>query len=154
MSILTVEDQFFASMTADATVASYLGSGSSARLYDSQLPMNAVFPCAVYERISTVPQYTHGAPDNSNVFRANLGNAGKTRFQVTVFGDPTAVRPANSARQIAQAIIDAIKNFNAWDGTTRGPNQVLNQRGGVQPNTQPPIPFQRFDVFIPYADNT
>lgn len=153
MSINTVEDQFAAAMLADALVATYLG-GPPARLYDTQVPQGAAYPHAVYERISTTPNYTHGAPDNSNVFQPNQANAGRTRFQVTVWGDPTAVRAANSARQVAEALKNAIRNFNAWDGTTRGPNQVLNQRGGVEPQTQPPIPFQRFDVIIPYADNS
>ena len=146
MSLLTVEEQFATHCLADATITGYL----TTRLYDTQIPQGAVFPCAVYERISTNRLYTHGAPDNSNVFRGNNGNAGRTRFQVTVYSD---ISP-NQARQIAQAFIDALSTFNAWDGSTRGPNQIVNQRGGVSTNTHPPLPFQRFDVFIPYADNT
>src|SRR5437016_13842522 len=105
MSIYSVEDQFYAAMLADATVAAYL-AGPPARLYDANIPQGAKYPCAVYDRISTIRINTHGAPDNANVWHGNTSTSGKTRFQVTVFGDPAAVRPANAARQIAQALIN------------------------------------------------
>jgi Protein of unknown function (DUF3168) len=155
MSVYTVEDAFVAALTGtpgDSLVKSYLGSGTSARLYDTQLPEGVQYPCAAFQRISTVPLYTHGAPDNNGVFQANNTNAGTTRFQVTVWADPTSVRPPNAARQIAEAIKNALKTFSAWDGSTRGSNRIENQRGGVEPQTQPPIPYQRFDVCIPYAE--
>ncbi len=154
MSITTVEEQFATAMLSDATVAGYFGGphdphgASPGRLYDTQLPQNVSYPCAAYQRISTRRIQTHGAPDNNGVFQGNNQNAGFTRFQITVWSDVSA----NQARQATQALVDALRSFNAWDGTTRGPNQILNQHGGVEPQTQPPIPFQRFDVLIPFAD--
>lgn len=156
MSIVSVESQFTAAMQADAVVPTYFGGPNAPggakpwRLYDTQLPQNAMYPAATYQRVSTKRIQTHGAPDNSGVFHGNNQNAGFIRFQIRVWSD---ISPDN-ARQAMQAIFDALKNFNAWDGSTRGPNQILNQFGGVEPQTQPPLPFQHLDVLIPFADAT
>jgi hypothetical protein len=150
VSLLSVEDQFVASMIGNAALLALIGT----RLYDRQLPQDAVFPCAVFQRISTNSLQTHGGYDNSRNFTPNLSNSGMTRFQVRVFPDRAVARPADQARQIVQAFSVALQSFNAYDGSNKGPNRTTNNRAEIAPELQPPLPIETFDVFIPYADNT
>jgi hypothetical protein len=148
-TIVSVEDQLHAAMIADTTLQGFLGSGATARFYDTQLPQNPVYPCAAYQRISTTRPYVHAAG-------GSFSNMGKCRVQITIWADPHAARAFDQVRQIAAAFIAALQSFNPYDGraTTGGMTSILNQRGGIEPLTTPPIPRQDLDVQIYFSDAT
>lgn len=124
------------------------------RLYLVQLPQDVLtfsnWPAVVYQRVSTVPLYTHSFDTGQ---QASVGWA---RFQITSWSrGPSS---GNESDQIARAIHAALQTFNAWADpicpsvVISAPNYLLNRRMHVEPQTDPPLFKQILDVKIWYRD--
>lgn len=135
----SVEQRFRDGILADPVVASLIGI----RLYDRQLPQNPVYPCGVYQRISTVPIY-------SQQLGGSNAQMGWIRFQVDVFASGPGSGLA--ASNLAVAITNALQGFNLSgqpESPTvlrQAPNYLVMRKSGVKPDLQPPLFTERLDV--------
>lgn len=129
-------------------VATLLGTN----LFDTQLPQNAfeqsvnppgpgVTARAVFQRIWTGRIYA----------LAGANNAGWARFQVSIFD-----YQRSSVLAIATAITRALATWSAAatqsPPTPSAPNFVLNQWGGLEPQSMPPIYKEMLDIRIFFQD--
>lgn len=139
----------------NAGLQSYFGGGSPAlfRWFDIQIPQGYVGQamCARLQRISTVRLFAH-ASFASAQSASGLGpplNLSQIRFQLDIVDADT-----ERCRQAAIAVINwlgtiSLAETNQFDSPATTPAQfpcfVLNQRHGLYPDTQPPLPVVTID---------
>lgn len=142
---MTLEENFRAALLADSAVAGYLAG----RLYLEQLPNGPTFPCAAYQRVSTVPQsYSHTPAAGQKLTQW-------ARIQLTIWAATGIV-----TSQIAQAVVNALNGFNLWEALASPalspngfPNFLMNQRMMIEPQTNPPLYKTILDLKIWFRDN-
>lgn len=145
-----LEQLIHAALIADVGVQAALGrdAAGNVTLYLVQLPPGIVdgyYPAAAFQRISTVPLYTH----SQGVGTAN-GSAGWTRFQFTVWA-----KGAGSGLQTdtaIRAILTALASFNGQPGVLGAANFLMSRRMQVEPQVDPPLFKAIADVRIWYQD--
>lgn len=140
---------------ASASLQSFFGGGSPAvfRWFDLQFPQGFVVSqtSARLQRISTLRQYAHASfpSAQSATGRAPLLNLSMVRFQLDIVATDT-----ETARQAAIAVINwlgtiSLASDDAFGSPLTTPPQfpcfVLNQRAGLYPDTQPPLPVVTLD---------
>lgn len=138
----SLEERIHAAVIGNAAVSALLGD----RLYLVQLPQGPEFPCAVYQRISTVPVTTMNQA-------ANWQGMGWCRFTFQVWcKGPSAGIQTDT---ISRAIQVALQSFNGYNqaATQQAPNFLLTRTMSVEPNTQPPLYTSRSDYKIFYTEN-
>lgn len=143
MALLSVEQQFRTAMLANAAVAAALPGG----LYEVQLPQNVpTYPVGSFQRISTQRNWV-------NAQGGQFSDFGWVRFQVDLWSNTETAD--DDVSQAAQAIIVALRTFNAYSSASQGGSaRVMNQRTHVEPNTQPPMWREMLDIQIWFSDNT
>lgn len=142
---MTLEQNLRTNIMNDSGVTAVLGD----RLYITRLPQNPVYPCAVYQRISTVRQPTMNQQGNTRWM-----SSGWARFQFTTFSNDGAGGAA-AAIAAADAIRAALPKFNlSSEGgpMTGAPNFVVGERAGDIPDTMPPVYTQMLDVKVFFRD--
>ncbi len=133
----SLESRLHSAFVGDAGVSALIGT----RLYDRQLPPTPTYPCAAYQRISTIPLY-------SQERGSEQGGVGWARFQISMWA--SGQNGGNDSDAIATAFANALQGFNLWSPpaspvvVNTAPNYVLNRRAGIEPNTNPPV----FKVFL------
>ena len=143
---MTLEQIIQNALVADPGVSAVIGS----RLYLLQLPQNPTYPAAVFQRVSTVPIYSH-SPDVGQ-----QGSVGVARFSFTAWA--TGAHSGATMEACAAAILAALQTFNAWalptspQVITQAPNYVVGRRMGIEPQTDPPLFMSVIDVKIFYRD--
>jgi hypothetical protein len=143
---MTLEQIFQNAMVSNPGVNAIIGN----RLYLVQLPQNPVYPAAVYQRISTVPIYSH-SPDTGQ-----QGTVGWARFQVTAWA--TGATSGATMEAFAAAVLSALQTFNAWalptspQVITQSPNYIVGRRMSIEPQTDPPLFMAVIDIKICYRD--
>lgn len=101
--------------------------GSPARFYPVLLPEDVTWPCASYQVISDVPEYTLQVPSALNQVRAQLSSM---RLQIDSWsGGPTNASYA-TARAIDSAIRGVLDGFIGQlpDGTNAGGILIVDSR--------------------------
>jgi hypothetical protein len=134
----------------DATLQSYfLGTNGTFRWFDMQEQPGYIGQgtCARVLRVSTLFMQTH----ETQQYRS-LNQMQQPRFQIDVLD-----YDSERARSAAAAIIDWLARVDFSSDAqfaspvtspTRHPHQILNQRSGMIPQTQPPVWVQSIDVRI------
>lgn len=148
---MSVESILLADLLADAGLSALIGS----RLYLVQLPQNPVYPCGVYQRVSTQPLYVHTrgrVPLNGG--QASIGRA---RFSFSFWSDNGATGGA-IVESIALALMAAMENVNLIALPTSpatindAPNFLITRRMSIEPQTQPPLFKAMLDFMCWYSD--
>jgi hypothetical protein len=143
---MTLEQQVQNALVSDPAVNAIIGT----RLYLLQLPQNPVYPAAVYQRVSTVPIYSHSPATGQ---QASVGWA---RFSIT--GWATGANSGAIMEAFAAAVLAALQTFNAWalptspQVITQSPNYIVGRRMSIEPQTDPPLFMAAIDVRICYRD--
>jgi len=146
-----LEQFIYAALVADPGVQAALGEDLNGHvaLYLAQLPpglTDSYYPAATYQRISTVPIYTH----SQDAGTAN-GSAGWTRFQFTVWAKAATSGAQTDAA--ARAILNVLASFNGQNaGLPNAPNFLMSRRMLVEPQVDPPLFKAELDVRIWYQD--
>lgn len=141
-----LEQQIYSALTGDSGMQAVIGT----RLYLVQLPQNPTYPCAAFQRVDTVPIYSH-SPDSGE--QAAVGWA---RYQFTCWASGPS--GGQLTEQFALALRNALQTFNAWALPTspevlaQAPNFIVSRRMGIEPQTQPPLFKAIIDVRICYQD--
>lgn len=148
---MTAEVKLRSMAADDATLQSYFGLAPF-RWYDKQIAQGAIKNglCVRVRRISTVRQYFHG---DQNHGIGGLNRLSQPRFQIDVLHatDPEACRVAADAIvQWLQTVDFASGDQWASPSTTPPayPNFLLNQRGDMDYQLQPPVYVETLDVRI------
>lgn len=139
----SVEEAIRAHLVADSGVAAIVGD----RVYLVQLPQNPTYPAIRYQRISTIPLYTHQ-------LGGSQGTVGWCRFQFDGFCQgPSSGKQSD---ELARAILTALGKFNAYQfgqsPLVQAPNFLITRSMGIEPGTQPPVFKARLDVKVWYRD--
>lgn len=137
---------------ANATLQGFFGS-SPFRWFDIQVPQGqlAAGTCARLQRVSTARLYAHRSlnPSGSQSASSPLLNLSFPRFQLDIIDQDT-----EAARQAAIAVINWLGGISlAQDNWLNSPPTtppqfpcfLLNQRHGLYPDTQPPLPVVTLD---------
>lgn len=146
----SLETLLYAHLSVDAGVLAALGRDPAGNitLYRVQLPpgtTGSAFPACAFQRIATVPLYTHSQNGNPN------GSVGWARFQFTVWA--TGASSGNLCDTAIRAIIASLATFNGQGATYPGaPNFVLNRSEHIEANVDPPLFKQICDVRVFYQD--
>ncbi len=136
---MTLEANLRTQAAANATLKSLLGATpftlNSFRWFDTQLPQGMIGSgtCVRVLRISTVRDYNF----------QGIQNVSWVRMQIDVL-DPNP----ETGRSVASAIIGFLGTASFGNIPTQFANFVLNQRGGMDPQLQPPVFVQTIDVRI------
>jgi hypothetical protein len=142
--VATLEERFRAGILTTA-VAAFVGN----RCYDRQAPPNPTYPLVRYQRVSTIRLYSQ---END----AALGGVGWARFQVDCISDTP--NGGIVADQLAVAITASLQTFNLWNQPASpvvvqsAPNTVLNQRSGIEPQTQQPLFKVMLDIKVWFSE--
>lgn len=148
---MTVEEKLTILAPQDATLQSYFGN-SPFRFFDRQEPQKLIQqgPCLLFEHVSDVLTYNH-----------NVGLIPMTQPRIQ-FSVMVSFRYTNRATHVARAARDAViawlntqvsfaeNNNLASPATTppHFPNFILNKRAGMEPQSDPPVYTEMFDVRI------
>lgn len=142
---MTLEQQIYDALIADAGINGVIGQ----RLYLVQLPQNPTYPVAAYQRISTQRIYSHSP-------QAAQASTGWSRFQFTCWA--SGATGGQVALAFRLALQNALQTFNAWALPTspevflQYPNFILDERMGVEPQTNPPLFKAIIDAKIWFQD--
>lgn len=132
----------------DTTLQSYLGApGNIFRWFDTQLPQGRIKqgPCITVIRVSEVGYYAH---------RAGRFTLAGPRFQFDILGtDPEELRALGAYMKTGFLQNADLSTPNIWGCPTvapiyPAPNTVLNYRGGLLYQVEPPIWRELLDVRI------
>ena len=152
---MTAERKLRILAQANATLQSFLTGGSPAifRWFDVQIPQGFAVQATVVrlQRISTVRSYVHASFPSAQSASGNapLLNLALIRFQLDIVDQDT-----EHSRQVAIAVINWLGTISLVDDDAFGspvttppqfPCFVLNQRAGLYPDTQPPLPVVTID---------
>ena len=148
---MTIEQKLTLLAPQDATLQSYFGTNPF-RCFDRQLPQKLIErgPCLIFQHISDVLSYNQ---------IVGLIPMSQPRMQFTV---QVSFRYTNQASHVARAARDAVINWLntqvsfaennnlASPATTppHFPNFVLNKRASMEPQSDPPVYTEMFDVRI------
>jgi len=149
---MTTEVKFRTLAKQDATLQTFFGDESNGtfRMFDTQLQPNYLKvgnTCARVLRVSTVRQYAHRTATHQG-----QQNLALVRLQVDVLD-----YDSERARAAAAAIVDWLSRVSFAENAQFAspptspkayPNQVLNERGGLEPRTQPPAWVQILDIRV------
>jgi hypothetical protein len=150
---MSLEQQLYSSLVADIGVSALIG----ARFYGLQLPQGPdglVFPAGVYQRVSTVPLYTHTR--GRSPLEGGQATVGRARMALKFWSDSASGYAV--CLQIYEAVMAAMENFNAIALPTspaiiaQAPNRLLSAIFDDESNTQPPLSRLRMDFEIWYQD--
>lgn len=139
---MTAETKLRTLASGDATLQVYLLSAGDFRWFDQQMRQGAAFPNVTVLRVSTIRDYTMGG----------INPMSRIRFQIDVRD-----YSAETARAIAAAIIDFLRTADLASNAQFGcpattppqfPCFVLNQRGGMDYQLQPPPYVQTLDIRV------
>lgn len=152
---MTAERKLRILASANATLQTFFGGGSPAvfRWFEPQIPQGFVVlnTVARLQRISTLRLYAHASLPSaqSSTGNAPLLNLSLIRFQLDIVDQDT-----ENARQAAIAVINWLGTISLVDDDAFGspvttppqrPCFLLNQRAGLFPDTQPPLPVVTLD---------
>lgn len=148
---MSVESILRAELLSDAGLSALIGD----RLYLVQLPQNPIYPCGIYQRVSTTPLYiqTRGR----NPLTGGQATIGQVRFSFTFWSNDGAQGGA-IVESIALALMAAMENVNlialptSPATITNAPNRLITRRMGIEPNTQPPLFKALLDFLCWYSD--
>lgn len=139
---MSFEADFRAAAILNPAVQALIGS----RLWLALKPANCPLPCATYQRISTVRQYTH----NRGAGLEAAGARGWIRVQLTFWA------AGDTSGEDVLAIRDAFLQFLAvWNQAAipespisgdQAPNFVLNERFTFEPQPNEPLARYLMDV--------
>lgn len=122
----------------NAGLTSLLGAAPF-RWYNMQLAEGSAFPAITAMKVSGIPFYNVGQRGPSTVYR----------IQFTIWEDQVP----DDTNSVLQALRVFLDSFSAVENTAQYPVQILNERGGLYPLTQPPIYQTSIDALIYNADN-
>lgn len=148
---MTAEAKIRSLARQDATLQSFFsGSNGTFRWFDRQLTPGYITQgtCVRVLRVSTVRMFTHPTR-----VATQLVDQQQPRFQIDVLDiDPERARSAAAA---IENWLTTVADFSSGaqfaspvTSPTRHPNFVLNQRAGMEPQTQPPVYVETLDVRI------
>jgi hypothetical protein len=150
---LSLENTLYVAVLADAGLSAIIGT----RFYPIQFPQNPTLPAAVYQRISTVPYYTHAANLTSD-----QGSSAWIRIQITAKFQTQAGSPSISGMSQALSFYDAFRVFLGSFGVATGSPATVKQapnflQGGgfnytLEPGTNQPIVVATFDFKTFYQE--
>jgi uncharacterized protein DUF3168 len=147
---MSLETQLRAALIGDTAVNSLIGD----RLYHVQLPQIPSYPSGVLQRISTQPLYVHTR--GRTPLEGGQATVGWARISLCFWTDGR--NAADTGESIAQAVMAAMENFNAWalpqspSVLFSAPNILITRRTGIEPQTQPPLFKAMLDFKIWYQD--
>jgi hypothetical protein len=140
-----------ADLLADAGLAGLIGD----RLYLVQLPQNPIYPCGVYQRVSTQPLYVQTR--GRTPLTGGQATIGWARFSFK-FWSNDGQQGGSIVESIANALMAAMETVNLIAlpqspvVINNAPNFLLTRRMGVEPQTQPPLYFEMLDFKLWYSD--
>jgi uncharacterized protein DUF3168 len=145
---MTLEQAIHAALVGDPAVSGLVGD----RVFLVRLPQLSILnngPAITYQRISTVPIYTHSFDVGQQ------GTVGFSRFQFTVWGGTTD-SSGELCETISNALLAVFKNFNAQEfgqsPVIQSPNFLLSRRMESEGNVNPPLFKELLDLKIWYRD--
>lgn len=135
---MSLEERIRDAAAADPTISGIFGSGSPLllRWYNTQLPPGNVpkaGTCLRAQRISTSPLY-----GMQGLFQTNWV---RMQFDILDLSSITALTASD-------AIINWLGTVSFGNLPDQFANFLLNQRGGLQPQLQPPVYVQTLDFRI------
>ncbi len=147
---MTAEEKLRTLAQQDAVLQSYFFTDNQIRWFGPQLPPGYLAigkACVRVWRVSTIRLYSHETSEQRSQNRIE-----QIRFQFDVL-DYDSERARLAAKAIADWLATVDLSSNAQFGSpvtspTRHPNQVLNERQGMEYKIQPPAYVQLLDVRI------
>lgn len=141
---MTLEQQLHDAVVADPGLSAILGS----RFFLVQLPQNPTYPSAVYQRVSTVPIYTH------STLGAGQASVGWSRFQITAWFNGASGGAA--ALDFFSKFMAFLQTFNAYQlpaspfVIAQAPNFLVGSgfRLEWEPQPQQPLAKAMLDIKI------
>ena len=133
MPVLTIQQKLFTGAQAFAPLANLLGSAPF-RWYDTQLRQGSAFPAVVVTQISNPKNYAFQSRVTTSWYR----------MQFDLWAQPDSA----ATGQLAMALFAFLDQFNAIGiaGLSQYPNLVVGDRGGIEPNLEPPVYRRTIDV--------
>jgi Protein of unknown function (DUF3168) len=135
---VSVESILRADLLADPGLSALIGD----RLYLVQLPQNPVYPCGIYQRVSTIPMYVQTR--GRSPLLGGQATVGWARFSFSFWSNDGAQGGA-IVESIALALMAAMENVNLCAlpqspaVVTQAPNFLITRRMGIEPQTEPPL---------------